>query len=96
MDAEKIKSVPADLAKLTNKVANDLVEETNFNLLKAKVDKNETDNDNLETKVQTTETIINNLKTKVDNTDFTKYVLKSNYDTKVGNLELKYLALVEN
>ena len=33
IDIEKLKAVPADLAKLTNKVANDLVEETNFNIL---------------------------------------------------------------
>ena len=33
IDIEKLKAVPADLAKLTNKVANDLVEETNFNVL---------------------------------------------------------------
>ena len=37
----------------------------------------------------TIETSINNLKTKVDDIDLTKYVLKSNYHTKIGNLELK-------
>ena len=31
----------------------------------------------------------NHLKTKVDDIDLTKYVLKSDYDTKVGKLELK-------
>ena len=69
---------------MTNKVANDLVEETDFNNSKSKVDKNKLDNDNLETKVNnndTTTKTINNLKTKVDNIDLTKYVLKSNYDT---------------
>ena len=34
-------------------------------------------------------TIVNNLKGKVDGIDLKKYVLKSNYDTKIGNLELK-------
>ena len=38
---------------------------------------------------QQQKTSINNLKTKVDKIDLTKYVLKSNYDTKIGNLELK-------
>ena len=33
IDVEKLKSVPADLAKLTNKVVNYLVEETDFNAL---------------------------------------------------------------
>ena len=36
-----------------------------------------------------TESSINNLKTRVDGIDLTKYVKKSDYDTKVGNLELK-------
>ena len=77
---------------MSNKVTNDLVEETDFNSLKTKVDKNKTNNDNLETKVNNndtaTKTSINNLKTKSDGIDLTKYVLKSNYDTKTGNLEL--------
>ena len=88
----KLGTLPTDVAKLSNKVANDLVEKTDFNNLKTKVDKNETDNDNLEIKVTndhlTTESSINNLKTKVDGIDLTKYVKKSDYDTKIGNLEI--------
>ena len=60
--------------------------------MKTKVNENETENDDLETKVDnnhlTAETCINNSKTKVG-IDLTKYVKKSDYDTKVGNLELK-------
>ena len=93
LDIPKLGTLPTDVAKLSNKVANDLVEKTYFNSLKTKVDNNETDNDNLETKVDnnhlTAETSINNLKTRVDGIDLTKYVKKSDYDTKVGNLELK-------
>ena len=93
LDIPKLSTLPTDVAKLTNKVANDLVEKTNFNSLKTKVNENETDNGNLEIKVTnndlTTKTSINNLKTKVDGIDLTKYVKKSDYDTKVGNLELK-------
>ena len=37
----------------------------------------------------TIESSINGLKTKVDSTDLTKYVKKSDYETKVGNLKLK-------
>ena len=70
-----------------------MVEETDFNSLKTKVDKNKTDNDNLETKVDsndlTVKASIASLKTKVDDIDLPKYALKSNYDTKIGNLELK-------
>ena len=93
LNIPKLGTLPTDVAKLTNNVANDLVEKTDFNSLKTKVDNNETGNDNLETKVDnnllTAETSINNLKAKVDGIDLTKYVNKSDYDTKVGNLELK-------
>ena len=81
------------MANLTNKVANDLVEETDFNALEKKVTGNKTGQDNLENTIQnnhlTTETSINILKTKVDGIDLTKYVKKTDYDTKAGNLELK-------
>ena len=93
LDVSKLGTIPTDVAKLRNKVANDLVEKTDFNSLKNKVDNNKTDNDNLGTIVDknhlTAETSINNLKTKVDGINLTKYVKKSDYDTKVGNLELK-------
>ena len=93
LDITKLSTVPVDLAKLTNKVANDLVEETDFNKLEKNVTDNKTGQDNLETTVQnnhlTTETSINNLKTTVDGINLTKYVKKTDYDTKVGNLELE-------
>ena len=47
LDIPKLGILPTHVAKLTNKVANDLVEKTYFNSLKTKVDNNETDNDNL-------------------------------------------------
>ena len=80
LDIPKLGTLPTDLAKLSNKVANDLVEKIDFNSLKTKVDNNNTDNDNLETKVDhnhlTAETSINNLKTKFDDIELTKYVKK--------------------
>ena len=93
IDIEKLKTVPADLPKLINNVANDLVEGTDFNALEKKVTGNKTGQDNLEITVQnnhlTTKTNINNLKTKVDSIDLSKYVKKTDYDAKVCNLELK-------
>ena len=92
LDIPKLGATPTDVTKLSNKVAKDLVEKTDFNSLKTKVKENETDNDNLETKVDnnhlTAETSINILKTKVDAIDLNKYVKKSDYDTKIDNLEL--------
>ena len=51
LDIPKLGTLPADVAKLTNRVANGLVEKTEFNSLKTKVNENETDKENLETKV---------------------------------------------
>ena len=80
LDIPKLDTLPTDVAKLSIKVGNDLVEKTDFNSLKSKVDNNETDNDNLEIKVTnndlTTKKSISNLKTKVDGIDLTKYVKK--------------------
>ena len=80
LDIPKLGTLPTDVAKLTNKVVNDLVEKTDFNSLKNKVNENETDNDNLEIKATnndlTTKTSIQNLKTKVNGIDLTKYVKK--------------------
>ena len=80
LDILKLSTVPNDLAKLTNKVANDLDEETDFNALKTKVDNNTTEQDNLENKATnndlTTKGSINKLKSKVDGIDLTKYVKK--------------------
>ena len=86
LDIPKLGTLPTDVAKLTNIVANDLVEKTDFNSLKTKVDNSETDNENLENKVDNNHLTA---ETKVDGTDLTIYVKKSDYDAKVSNLELK-------
>ena len=46
LDIPKLGTLPTDVAKLTNKNANDLVEKNYFNLLNTKVNENDTDNDN--------------------------------------------------
>ena len=60
LDISKLITVPTDLSKLTNKVANDLVEETDFNNLKSKVDKNKTDNENLAA-IQSVTSVLNKI-----------------------------------
>ena len=66
LDIPKLGTLATDIAKLSNKVANDLVEKTDFNSLKTKFDNNETENDNLEIKITnndlTTKTSINTKK----------------------------------
>ena len=80
LDIPKLSTVPAHLAKLTSKVANDVVEVTDFNALEKKVTDNKTEQDDLETTVQNnhlaTESSINGLKMKGDGIDLTKYVKK--------------------
>ena len=93
LDIPKLNTVPIDLADLTKAVQEDFTKKTDFNSLKTKVDKNETDNDNLESIVNKSDTatkiIVNTLKTKVDGINLSNYVLKSTYNDKIGNLELK-------
>ena len=51
LDIPKLTTVLTDLSKLTNKVANDLVEKTKCSELEKKVTDNKTEQDNLDTKV---------------------------------------------
>ena len=44
MDADKLKTVPVGLAKLSNVVKNDVVKKTEYNSLKTKVDSIDTTN----------------------------------------------------
>ena len=44
IDADKLKTVPVDLAKLRNVVKNDVVKKTEYNSLKTKVDSIDTTN----------------------------------------------------
>ena len=94
--AKLTKEVPEDFFKKTDfnslktKVDKN---ETDIDNSENIISKNETDNDNLENIINkndtSVKTIVNNIKGKVDGIDLTKYVLKSTYDTKIGNLELK-------
>ena len=76
LDIPKLVTVSVDLAKLSNKVQSNQTE-------------NETELSSLKTKVQNKKSSTNNLKTKVDGIDLTKYVKKTDYDTKIGELELE-------
>ena len=61
IDADKLKTVPVDLAKLSNVVKSDVVKKTEHN----------------------------SFKTKVGSIDTTNFVLKTKYDSEVGDLKLK-------
>ena len=93
LDIPKLTTVPVDLADLLKEVQEDFTKKTDFISLRTKIDKNETDNNNLEAKINNNDLLLKksiaSLKITVDEIDLIKYVLKSNYDTKFGNLELK-------
>ena len=93
LDIPKLTTVPVDLAHLLKEVQEDFTKKTDFISLRTKIDKNETDNNNLEAKINNNDLLLKksiaSLKITVDEIDLIKYVLKSNYDTKFGNLELK-------
>ena len=92
-EVDKLTTVPSDLDKLTKEVQADFTKKTNFSALEKKVTGNKTEEDSLETKVPnshlTTKYSINSLKTKVDGIDLTKYIKKSDYDTKTNTFNSK-------
>ena len=61
IDADKLKTVPVDLAEMSNVVKNDVVKKTEYD----------------------------SFKTKVGSIDTTNFVLKTKYDSEVGDLKLK-------
>ena len=101
---DKLKTVPDDLAKLSNVVKNEVVKKTDFstdtNSLDDKIDKVEKkipDISSLETKRNVT-TLVNNLNNKIDNlkindyakkTSLTNYMLTSTFIAKSTELESK-------
>ena len=52
IDADKLKTVPVNLAKLSNLVKNNVVKKTEYNILKIKVDSIDTTNFVLKTKYE--------------------------------------------
>ena len=82
IDADKLKTVPVDLAKLTNAVENDLVKKTDYN---AKVT-------NIESQIaRVTKNMLDNLGniTKLKKIDTSSFVLKTKLTADVNTLENK-------
>ena len=90
LDVPKLGTLPTDVAKLTNKVANDLAEKTDFNSLKTKVSE-------LENKIISAESKpdISNLATKLSVTavknkipDVNGFVKKTDYATEITSIKM--------
>ena len=69
IDADKLKTVPVDLAKLSNVVKNDVVKKTEYNSLKTKVDSIDTRNCVLKTKYEKDKSDFEGKISKIDKTN---------------------------
>ena len=93
IDAEKLKTVPVDLAKLSNVVKNDVVKKTEYNKLVTKVDNIVVDTTNFVSRT-IYEKDGSNFEDKIDKIDkkipdVTNLVKKADFNTKVTEIEGK-------
>ena len=91
IDADKLKTVPVDLAKLSNVVKNDVVKKTEYNNLVTKVDIIGTTNFVKKNKYEKDGTDFEENIDKIDKKipDVTNLVKKTDFNTKVTEIEGK-------
>ena len=90
IDADKLKTVPVDLAKLS-KVKNDVIKKTEYNKLVTKVDNIDTTNFVSRTKYEKDGSDFEDKIDKIDKKipDVTNLVKKTNFNNKVTEIETK-------
>ena len=90
LDADKLKTVPDDLAKLSNVVKNDVVKEE-YNSLKTKADSNDTINFVLKAKYEKDGSDFEDKISKIDKkiSDVSDLVKKTDFNAKVTEIEGK-------
>ena len=91
IDADKLKTVPVDLAKLSNVVTNDVVKKTEKNSLKTKVDSIDTTNFVLKAKYEKDGSDFEDKVSKIDKKtpDVSDLVKKIDFNVKVTKIEDK-------
>ena len=91
IDADKLKTVPVDLAKLSNVVKNDVVKKTEYNKLVTKVDNIDTTNFVKKNKYEKDGTDFEDKIDKIDKKipDVTSLVKKADFNPKVTEIEGK-------
>ena len=91
IDADKLKTVPVDLAKLSNVVKNDVVKRTEYNILKTKVDSIDTTNFVLKTKHEKDGSDFEDKISEIDKKipDVSDLVKKTDFNVKVAKKEYK-------
>ena len=96
IDAGKLKTVPVDLAKLSNVVKNDVVKTTEFNNLKTKVDDIDTTDFVKKTKYEKDVSDFEEKISQIDKRipDARDVVKKNDFNTKVTEIQGKILILL--
>ena len=91
IDADKLETVPVDLAKLSMVVKNDVVKKTEYNSSKAKVDSNDTTNFVLKTKYEKDGSDFEDKISKIDKKipDVSGLVKKTDFNSKINEVESK-------
>ena len=95
IDADKLKTVPVDLAKLSNVVKNDVVKNTEYNSLKTKVDSISTTNFVLKTKYAKDGSDFENKIRKIDKKipDVSGLVKTTDFNAKVTKIKGKITSI---
>ena len=96
IDADKLKTVPIYLGKLSNVVNNDVVKKTEYNSLKTEVDNIDTTNFVSKIKYEKERTDFEDKINKIDKKiqDVSGLVKKTDFNAKVTEIEGKILVLV--
>ena len=96
IDADKLKYVPADVTKLSNVIKSDVVKKIEYNKLVTKVDNTDTTNFVKKTKYEKDGSSFEDKINKIDKKilDIASLVKKTNFNTKVTEIERKLPILV--
>ena len=91
IDVDKLKTVPADLAKLSDVVKNDVIKKTEYNSLKTKVDNIDSKNFVSKTKYEKDGSNFENKISKIDKKipDVSDLVKKTDFNSKINEVESK-------
>ena len=97
IDADKLKAVPADVAKLSNVVKNDAVKKAEYNKLVTKVNSIDTTNFVLKTKCEKDGSGFEDKISKVDKKipDVSDLIKKTNFNAKITEIERKIPNITE-
>ena len=96
IDADKLNTAPVDLVKLNNVVKNDVVEKTEYNSLKTKVDSIDTTNFVVKTKHEKNISDLEDKISKIDKkvSDVSSLVKKTDFNSKINEIESEISSII--